>query len=365
MKFLKRQEMNDKNIKKLFNLIYNESKKLKNKINLMEVCGTHTMAISRFGLRSLLPPVINLISGPGCPVCVTPISEIDKILEISEKENVILTTFGDMMRVPGTFSSLEEKKAKGKDIRIVYSPADALEIARKNPDKKIVFVGVGFETTAPSVALTIKTAKKQKIKNFFILSFFKIIIPPMMALCQDEKLKLDGFICPGHVSAITGAKIYEVIVRKYKIPCVVTGFEEKDILEGIYIILRQIIEKKPDVEIQYKRVVKYNGNLIAQKILKEVFKKIDSDWRGIGVIPKSGLSLSEKYKEYDAERIFNINVSYSREPKGCRCGDVLKGIIKPTGCPLFRKKCTFENPVGACMVSSEGTCAAYYKYEVN
>jgi len=354
--------MDNKSIKKLYNLINIESKKLKNKINLMEVCGTHTMAISRFGIRSQLPPKVNLISGPGCPVCVTPVSEIDKILEISEKENVIITTFGDMMRVPGTFSSLEEKKAKGKDIRVVYSPIDALEIAKKNPDKKVVFLGVGFETTAPSVALTLKQAKKQKIKNFFILSFFKIIIPPMIALCMDKKLKLNGFICPGHVSAITGAKIYKILTRKYKIPCVVIGFEETDILTGIYMLLKQINNNKPEVEIQYKRVVTYQGNLIAQKILKEVFKKIDSIWRGIGEIKKSGLALSKKYSQFDAEKIFSFDISYSKEKKGCRCGDVLKGIIKPVQCPLYKKKCTPEKPIGACMVSSEGTCAAYYKY---
>ena len=360
-----KNNVDKENIKKLFDLIYNEAKKLKNKINLMEVCGTHTMAISLYGIRAQLPPNINLISGPGCPVCVTPIQEIDKVIEISEKENVIITTFGDMMRVPGTFSSLEEKRAKGKDVRIVYSPMDALEIAKANPEKKVVFVGIGFETTAPAVAMALKTALKQKIQNFFILSFFKIIIPPMIALVNDKNLKLDGFICPGHVSAITGAKIYEPIAIKYKMACVVTGFEEADVLTGIYMLLRQIISRKPAVEIQYKRVVTYDGNKIAQKILKEVFKTKDSVWRGIGLIPESGLSLSKKYERFDAEKIFTVNTNYSKEPKGCKCGEVLKGAVKPFDCPLFKKKCTPENPVGACMVSSEGTCAAYYKYEVN
>jgi len=356
--------MNEKqNIKKIISIIKKEAKKLKKNINIMEVCGTHTMAISKFGIRSLLPENIRLISGPGCPVCVTPVSEIDKAIELSEIKDVIITTFGDMMRVPGTKSSLYQKKAEGKDIRVVYSPLDALTIAIDNPGKNIIFIGVGFETTAPLIAWTVKQAKKQKIKNFFVLSCFKVVIPPMKALLQDKELNLNGFICPGHVSAITGAKVYEPLVKKYKIPCVVMGFEAMDILTGIYMILRQIVTNKPSVEIQYKRAVRYDGNKQAQKVMKEVFKEVDSNWRGIGFISQSGLTLNDKYDEYDALKKFSINVSYSKEPGGCKCGDVLKGKVIPFDCPLFGKRCTPENPAGACMVSSEGTCAAYYKYE--
>jgi len=358
--------MNEKkSFEKLLKILYKESEKLEKPVNLMEVCGTHTMAISRFGIRSRLPEKIKLISGPGCPVCVTPITEVDKTIEISKQKNVIITTFGDMLKVPGTKSSLMNEKAKGRDIRVVYSPSDALLIAKENPDKKVVFIGIGFETTAPLIAYTMKEAKKQKIKNFYVLSFFKVIIPPMEALLNDKDLKLNGFICPGHVSAITGAKIYEPLVEKYKIPCVVIGFEAIDILTGILMLLKQMLLKKPAVEIQYKRVVKYEGNKYAQDVLKEVFTESDSVWRGIGLIPGSGLKLNENYSEFDAEKIFDIDVSFSKEPVGCKCGDVLKGIKIPTECPFFGKKCTPEKPVGACMVSSEGTCAAYYKYEVN
>lgn len=358
--------MNEKKgLEKILKILVKESEKLKKPVNFMEVCGTHTMAISRFGLRARLPEKIKLISGPGCPVCVTPVTEIDKTIEISQQKDVILTTFGDMLKVPGTKSSLANEKAKGSDIRVVYSPSDALLIAKENPDKKVIFVGIGFETTAPLIAYTVKEAKKQKINNFFILSFFKVIIPPMEALLNDRNLKLNGFICPGHVSAITGAKIYEPLVEKYKIPCVITGFEAIDILTGILMLLKQILLKKPTVEIQYKRVVRYEGNKYAQYVLKEVFTESDSVWRGIGLIPKSGLKLSEKYERFNGEKIFNIDISYSKEPAGCKCGDVLKGIKIPTDCAFFGKKCTPEKPVGACMVSSEGTCAAYYKYEVS
>lgn len=356
--------MNEKqNIKKIIELIEIDSRKLKKKINIMEVCGTHTMAISRYGIRALLPQKIKLISGPGCPVCVTPISEVDKAIELSEIKDVIITTFGDMMKVPGTKSNLIKKKAQGCDIRVVYSPMDALDIAKKNRDKKIIFLGVGFETTAPLVASTVKQAKTENIKNFFVLPCFKVIIPPMDALLNDKDLNLDGFICPGHVSAITGAKIYKPIVEKYKIPCVIMGFEPMDILNGIHMIVRQIMNNEPRVEIQYKRAVKFEGNLNAQEILKEVFKETDSNWRGIGLIPGSGLTFSDNYAEFDVTEKFTFDISYSKEPSGCQCGEILKGKKIPFDCPLFGKKCTPENPAGACMVSFEGTCAAYYKYE--
>lgn len=351
------------NIKKIIDLIKKESDKLKNKINVMEVCGTHTMAISRFGIRSMLPKKIRLISGPGCPVCVTPVSDIDKSIELSENKDVIITTFGDMVKVPGTKSSLKIKKAEGKDIRVVYSPMDAIEIAQKNKSKKIVFIGIGFETTSPAMALSVKQAQEKGIKNFFVLPFFKLVIPPMVALSEDKNIKIDGFICPGHVSTIIGAKPYELIVKKYKIPCVISGFEPIDILTTIYMIIKQILNEKPNVEIQYRRAVKYNGNKVAQDILSEVFKTCDSNWRGIGIIPDSGLTFSRKYTEFNALEKFDFDVSHSKDPAGCRCGDVLKGKCPPFDCKLFNKRCTPENPVGACMVSTEGTCAAYYKYE--
>lgn len=356
--------MSEKNdIKKILELIKKDSEKLGKNINIMEVCGTHTMSISRYGIRALLPKNIRLISGPGCPVCVTPISEVDRAIELSEKEDIIITTFGDMLKVPGTKSDLNRKKAEGRDIRIVYSPLDALELAKNNPDKNVVFIGIGFETTSPLIAATIIKAKTEKIKNFFVQPCFKVVIPAMIALLNDKELKLDGFICPGHVSTIIGAKSYESIVKEYRIPCVVMGFEAMDILSGIHMIIKQIITNDPKVEIQYKRAVKYDGNINAWTILKKVFKETDSNWRGIGMIPESGLTFSEEYSEFDATKKFKTDISYSKEPIGCRCGDVLKGKIIPFDCPLFGKKCTPANPAGACMVSSEGTCAAYYKYE--
>lgn len=346
----------------LAGLIRTEAKGLKKKINLMEICGTHTMAISRFGLRSLLPDTINLISGPGCPVCVTPIEEIDRAIETAGLEGVITATFGDMMRVPGTGSTLAAEKARGRDIRIVYSPLDALDIAKKNADKNVVFIGIGFETTSPSVAVTVKQAKAWKIKNFSVQAAFKTIIPPMEALLKDANLDLHGFIAPGHVSAIVGGKTYEGITAKYGVPCVISGFEAADILQTILMIVKQVKAGEGKVEIQYTRAVKYEGNLIAQAVLREVFEETGSNWRGIGRIPLSGLDFNKDYSRFSSKEKFRVNLNYSKEPKGCRCGEVLKGYTRPDECVLFARKCTPETPVGACMVSSEGTCAAYYKY---
>jgi hydrogenase expression/formation protein HypD len=350
-------------VKTLAGLIRSEAKKLKKTINIMEICGTHTMAISRHGLRPMLPDKINLISGPGCPVCVTPIAEIDRAIELAGIKNNIITTFGDMMRVPGTRSNLSGEKAKGRDIRIVYSAADALDIAKNNPDKNVIFIGIGFETTSPSVAIIVKQAKKERVNNFFVLAAFKTIIPPMEALLNNEDLNLDGFIAPGHASVIVGAKAYEYITNKYGVPCVISGFEAVDILQTILMIVKQAVSGEGKVEIQYTRAVNYDGNTIAQDVLKEVFEEVDSNWRGIGLIPGSGLDLNAGYVEFSALKKFKVDVKYSKEPAGCRCGDVLKGIAKPDECRLFAKKCTPENPVGACMVSSEGTCAAYFKFE--
>ena len=331
------------------------------KINLMEVCGSHTVSIFRNGIRKILPPNINLISGPGCPVCVTPIQYIDEIIAFSRKDNFIITTFGDMIRVPGSNSTLEKEKANGSDIRIVYSTLDALKIAYDNPFKNVVFMGVGFETTSPTIASVILKAKEEKINNFSVLCVAKIMPPAMKSLLDAEEVNIDGFICPGHVSAIIGSKPYSFIASQYNIPCVISGFEPLDVLQTIFMLVKQIEKNKAKVEIQYKRIVKPEGNKIALEKINRVFKIVDSEWRGMGKIPLSGLEIRDKYEQFNARK-FSISVERPKEISGCRCGEVLRGIIIPPECPLFGKICTPEDPKGACMVSSEGTCAAYYKY---
>lgn len=349
---------------KLNEIVLDKIKKISRKpVSLMEVCGTHTVSIFKFGIRKILPENIKLISGPGCPVCVTSQEDIDKMIELSTKEDVIITTFGDMMKVPGTHSSLSQQKSKGSDIRIVYSVLDALEIARENNNKKVVFLAVGFETTAPTIASSILTAEKENLKNYFVLCSHKLIPPALKALVDTENLKIDGFILPGHVSTIIGSSPYEFIADEYKIPAVIAGFEPLDILQAIYFLVKMIEEEKPQIRIQYKRAVKKEGNFKARKIMEEVFETSESIWRGIGKIPESGLKLREKYRKFDIENFFNLKPDFtSEEAKGCRCGEILKGIKTPPECGLFGKKCTPEHPVGPCMVSSEGTCSAYYKY---
>ena len=327
----------------------------------MEVCGTHTVNIFRNGIKKMLPTNINLISGPGCPVCVTPIRYIDEIIALSRESDFIITTFGDMIKVPGSTSTLEKEKANGSDIRVVYSTLDALEVARNNPSKKIVFMGVGFETTSPTIASAVLKAQKDEINNFTVLSVAKIIPPAMKALLEGKEVNIDGFICPGHVSAIIGSQPYNFITTQYKVPCVICGFEPLDILQSIYMLVKQIEDGRAEVEIQYKRAVKPEGNKIALDKINEVFGVVDSDWRGIGNIPLSGLEIKDKYGEFSARK-FEVEIEETKEPKGCRCGEVLRGVIIPPECSLFRKICTPENPQGACMVSTEGTCAAYYKY---
>jgi len=333
----------------------------KKRINLMEVCGTHTVAIFRNGIRKILPSNINLISGPGCPVCVTPISYIDEIIALSREGDFIITTFGDMIRVPGSSSALEKEKSDGADIRIVYSTLDALQIARDNSSKEVVFMGVGFETTSPTIASAVLKAQKDKINNFSVLSVAKIMPPAMKALLEGKEVKIDGFICPGHVSAIIGSQPYNFITAQYRVPCVICGFEPLDILQSIYMLVKQIEDGRSEVEIQYERVVKPKGNKIALDKINEVFKVVDSNWRGIGNIPLSGLEIKDNYRKFNARK-FEVEIEETKEPKGCRCGEVLRGVIIPPECSLFRKVCTPENPLGACMVSTEGTCAAYYKY---
>jgi len=329
-------------------------------VRLMEVCGTHTMNIGRYGLRRLLPPHIRLISGPGCPVCVTATKEIDMMIKIAEKD-VIVATFGDLMRVPGSHTNLNQQRANGADIRVVYSSFDALRLASKNL-KPVVFLGVGFETTAPTIAATIIEAKKKKVRNFFVFSAHKLIPPAMEVLISSPDVNIDGFICPGHVSVIIGLKPYKILVKRHKVPCVVTGFEPLDILQGIFMLIKQIEKGEAKAEIQYRRAVKEEGNLRAKEVMDEVFSPCDANWRGLGLIPKSGLCFRKDYKEFDVNSHFDIKVDKAKDPPGCRCGDVLKGKIIPPQCPLFAKVCRPTHPIGPCMVSSEGSCAAYYKY---
>lgn len=334
------------------------------KINIMEVCGTHTQSFCRFGLDELLPKNIRLISGPGCPVCVSSQGYIDAAVELAKDKEVIIVTFGDMLRIPGISSSLEKERAKSGNVRVVYSPLDSIAIARANPDKKIVFLAVGFETTAPTIALSILAGQKEKLKNLTFFSALKLIPPAMKYLLADKRLKINGFLCPGHVSAIIGTKDYSFIPKKYKTACCIAGFEPVDILEGISIILEQIILNKPYVANQYTRVVTAEGNIQAKRIINRVFKRADADWRGFGIIPDSGLSLTKEFSSFNASRVFALSVDKvkSKPVKQCRCSDVLKGLILPSDCPLFAKACQPDNPVGPCMVTSEGSCNVYYKF---
>jgi len=334
----------------------------KKSINIMEVCGTHTMEIARNGLKQLLPPEINLISGPGCPVCVTPINEIDNIIEILKDYDVSIFSFGDMIKVPGSSSSLAYEKSIGKDVVICYSPLYALEFAENNPDKNVIFIAIGFETTAPLSSVIVKRASDKKLRNFFIYCTHKIIPPALEVLLKDKEVRIDGLLLPGHVSAIIGSKPYSFIAEDYKIPGVISGFAPEGILQAIKMILIQIARKKSKIEIEYKSIVKEEGNTVAVNQIHEVFQIQDSMWRGLGSIPKSGLKLKPDFSEFDAKLKFPTKKLNSREPKGCECGNVLKGIKKPDECKLFAKSCTPDNPIGPCMVSSEGTCAAYYKF---
>ena len=327
--------------------------------NIMEVCGTHTMSIFRFGLRDILPQNINLISGPGCPVCVTPNEYLDKAAAIANMKNVIIATFGDMMKVPGSYSSLEKEKANGCDIRMVYSSIDALEMAGKNLEKEIVFLGIGFETTAPTVAKSILIARKEGIKNYSVLSGHKTMPEILEVLVAGNDMRVDSFLLPGHVSAIIGVRPYEFLSKKYRKNCVITGFEPLDIMQAILMILKQ---DTPKTQIQYNRIIEKKGNVLAQEIIAKVFKKCSSVWRGIGRVENSGLGIRDEYKEFDAENRFHPRIKNPKDNVKCFCGYVLKGIKTPYDCPSFARACTPENPKGACMVSSEGTCAAYYKY---
>jgi len=348
--------------KKIVLLLAEEIKKTITKpIRLMEVCGGHTMSIQKYGIPYLLPEKLELISGPGCPVCVTSRSYVDRAVAYSRLDDVIITTYGDLIRVPGSSSSLDKEKAKGADVRIVYSILDALSVAKENPKKKIVFLGIGFETTAPSSAAGIIKAQMAALSNFYLYSAHKVMPPAMEALI-DEDVLIDGYIGPGHVSTITGSGIYQNIPKKFGLGVVISGFEPIDLMQSILMLLNQIENNDQKVEIEYTRAVKPEGNIKAQEMLDEVFEYGDDWWRGFGILKNSGLKIREKYAMHDAEKQIIVDVEPLKEPKGCICGDILRGVNKPKDCKLFGTVCTPSNPVGSCMVSSEGSCAAYYLY---
>jgi hydrogenase expression/formation protein HypD len=334
----------------------------KRPVRLMEFCGGHTVSILKHGIRQLLPQNVEMLSGPGCPVCVTSTGDLDKAIAIAALPGVITTSFGDMIRVPGSYSTLQIAKAEGADVRVVYSVQDALGIAKDNPEKSIVFVGIGFETTAPTVAAALTSAESEDVRNFYVLCLHKVCPPIMKAILDLGEVRINGIVCPGHVSAIIGSRPYEFIAKDYGIACVVSGFEPVDILLTVDMLVSQIERQQYSVEIAYRRGVKPEGNPQALRLMERVFEIGEATWRGIGPVPSSGLRLNERYRRFDAEARFDINVGPPLEPKGCLCGSILRGVSTPADCNLFRMTCTPEHPVGPCMVSSEGTCAAFYHY---
>ena len=345
------------------NMIKKIAASVNGEITIMEVCGTHTNSIFRSGIRDLLPSNIKLISGPGCPVCVTSQGYIDAVIELSKNKDIIITTFGDMMKVPGNKSSLQKEKALGRDVRMVFSPLDAIKIARENPHKEVVFLGVGFETTAPAIALSVDIACREDIKNYSVLQSIKTMPVVMRQLVLDKELKIDGFLCPGHVSAIIGAKPYEFLAKEFGIPAVVAGFEAGDIVLALYELLVMIENNTCEVKNVYKRIVSYEGNEKALEMIDNVMEVSDGNWRGLGRIEGTGLRLKDKYKSFDTEKKLDVKIKETKALKGCLCGEILKGKKNPLDCKLFSKICNPLNPVGACMVSEEGSCAAYYKYK--
>lgn len=331
-------------------------------IRIMEVCGTHTVTAQACGLHSLLPDNVTLISGPGCPVCVTPAGYIQQAVELAMQENTHIVSYGDMIRVPGAPMSLEDARRNGGQVSVIYSIHDALTIARREKKTNVIFLGIGFETTTPATALALKFARTEGLKNFLVLPAHKIIVPAMEILLEDPELAIDGFIAPGHVSVIIGTHAYRAMVEKYQRPCVVAGFDAQQMLMAIVQILTQLVHKEPKVETVYRDRVKPDGNLQAQTILGECFIRSDADWRGLGTIKNSGLRIHAKFADFDATKVFGLGEPQNNEPPGCQCGEVIKGKIPPPACPLFRLRCTPETPVGPCMVSREGTCSAYYRY---
>jgi hydrogenase expression/formation protein HypD len=331
----------------------------------MEVCGTHTVSIFRNGIKSLLPDNVNLISGPGCPVCVTPQGYLDAAIEIARSPETVLCTYGDMMRVPGSEIGLEGQKARGSDIRVVISARDAVKVARENPGKKVIWLGVGFETTAPTTAAAVKAAKASGLENFFVLNGHKLAIPAMHALMVDDDVQVDGYLCPGHVSVIIGEEAYKPLVQQYSVPCVIAGFEPVSIMSAISMLLNQHLTRRSEVENTYTTAVPRKGNAHALGIMDEVFRTGDAMWRSLGTIPESGLHFRDEYAGFDAVTEFDVNPDVDYEMPGCRCGEVIQGKVTPAECGLFGDGCTPIQPVGPCMVSSEGTCAAWYKYGQN
>lgn len=333
-------------------------------MTLMEVCGTHTMAIARSGLKTLLPENIRLLSGPGCPVCVTPAEVIDGVLELAMEKNVILASYGDMLRVPGSTpgDSLLRRRALGARVEIVYSPVDAVALAKENPGREVVFLGVGFETTAPGTAAAVLTAQEEGVKNFSVLSMLKTVEPALRTLIAMPGFRVEGFLCPGHVASITGEAGFRFLPEEYNLPGVIAGFGPEEILLAVYLLEKQITEGKPRLENAYRRAVRPEGNTLAQAMLKRCFVPRRDLWRGLGEIENSGLGLREELADFDAEKKFGLSAAPKARPTACRCGDVICGRIRPEDCPLFDRRCTPEDPVGPCMVSSEGACAAAYKY---
>lgn len=331
-------------------------------IKLMEVCGTHTMSIGRYGFRSILPKSLQLLSGPGCPVCVTANRDIDHAIALARLDGACIATFGDMVRVPGSTSSLAAEKSAGADVRIVYSPLDAVDLAARNPELQVIFMGVGFETTAPLIAASIVAASERGLSNFSVLCLHKTTPAALRAIAGDPACAVDGFILPGHVSTITGTAPFRFLVDEFAIPGVVTGFEPVDILEGIALLAEMVVDGTPRIANAYRRGARDGGNPVARQLCARVFEPADATWRGLGALPASGLRIRDDFAAFDAARRFPVDIEPTREPRGCRCGDVLRGVMAPSACPLFGRACTPEHPVGPCMVSSEGSCAAYFRY---
>ncbi|MCX7902938.1 MAG: hydrogenase formation protein HypD [Caloramator sp.] len=354
-------KINPNDIKDIVEFINNYDKKT---IKIMEVCGTHTMAIAKSGIKTILPENIKLISGPGCPVCVTAINRIDEVLALSQNPKVLIATFGDMFKVPGSRPgvNLASLKSMGAKIEMIYSAMDALLIAENNPEYEVVFLGIGFETTAPGTAVAIKEAKERNIKNFSVFSMHKFVEPALRVLLDSKEIEIDAFICPGHVSTILGIKGFKFLADEYKKPSVISGFEPEDILTAIYKIIMQIEKNTAIVENEYLRIVNLDGNKFAQKFIEDVFEPVDDVWRGLGVIPRSGMGIKDIYSDFDTVKRFDIKLNFEDKVTICKCGDIIKGKIEPKECSLFAKICSPENPIGPCMVSSEGACAAYYKY---
>lgn len=328
---------------------------------IMEVCGSHTMALAKTGIKTILKDHISLIAGPGCPVCVTDQKSIDAMIELSKEEHRILCTFGDMIRVPGSKFTLMDSKTEGKDIRVVYSPFDSIKIAEENPDKEVIFLGIGFETTIPSLALTIQEAEKKALTNYSIWMSTKLVEPVLRVLLDSKEVNIDGFLLPGHVSVVTGKNSYNFLVEDYLISGVITGFEPVELLRGIYKLLQQLLSRKSEIINDYTYLVKDKGNTVAQKLMEKYLIYSDEAWRGIGVIQKSGFDLKDAYHSFDAKKKFDVSFGEVRKTK-CRCGEIIRGVITPEECVLFSKGCTPLNPIGPCMVSTEGTCAAHYQY---